>query len=153
LKGFQPPQPFQVASHFLRKGNFRDFHFPTLAELKDKLFPLPWNDNKEQRRAFLGNNIEEPPALYTGPPSSRDAPSPPSAPPLSTLVTSIINSSDHLFFISHSLGNPSTCEWRLVHVAFFDSTALSPSCLQDGHFLMEFYTLHYADVRFNATNQ
>jgi hypothetical protein len=51
------------------------------------------------------------------------------------------------------LGNPTTREWRLVCVAFSDSTSLSPSCLQDGRFLVEFYTLHHADVRFNASNQ
>jgi hypothetical protein len=47
LKGFQPPQPFQVASHFLTKGDFRDFHFPTLAELNNELFPFPWINNEE----------------------------------------------------------------------------------------------------------
>ena len=30
---------------------------------------------------------------------------------------------------------------------------LSPSCLQDGRFIVEFYTLHHDDVRFNASNQ
>jgi hypothetical protein len=78
---------------------------------------------------------------------------PPSIPPISTLVTSIIASSDRLCFISHSLGNPSVCEWRLVCIAFSDSTALSPSCLQDERFLVEFYTFHHDDVRFNAINQ
>jgi hypothetical protein len=51
------------------------------------------------------------------------------------------------------LGNPSAREWRLVRVAFSDSTALSPSCLQDGRFLVDFYVLHYSDVRYNAINQ
>ncbi len=98
------------------------------------------------------NKIEEPPVLYNGPPPSRTIPSPPPAPPISSLVASIIVSLDHLFFILHSLGNPSTCDWRLVRIAFSNSTSLSPSCLQDGRFLMEFYTLHHADVWFNAIN-
>jgi hypothetical protein len=51
------------------------------------------------------------------------------------------------------LGNPTAREWRLVRVAFSDSTALSPSCLQDGRFLVDFYILHYSDVRYNAINQ
>jgi hypothetical protein len=89
------------------------------------------------------NEIEDQLALYTGPPPSRAVPSPPSAPPLGLLVASIINSSNHLFFILHSLGNPNTCKWWLVRVAFSNSTSLFPSCLQDGRFLMEFYTLHY----------
>ncbi len=130
LKGFTPPQPFQVASHFLTKGDFCDFHFPTLVELNDKLFPFPWIDDEERRRAFSGDDVEEPPALYTGPPPSHDAPSLPSAPPLSTLVASIINSSDRLFFISHSLGNPSTSilvavsfDWRHRHTYLFNTEA------------------------------
>jgi hypothetical protein len=100
-----------------------------------------------------GNKIEEPPALYNGPPPSRAVPSPPSAPPISSLLASIINSLDRLFFILHLFGNPSTCKWRLVHIAFSNSTLLSPLCLQDGRFLVEFYTLHHANVRFNAANQ
>jgi hypothetical protein len=100
-----------------------------------------------------GDKIEEPLALYNGPLPSCAVPSPPSTPPISSLVASIINSSDCLFFILHLLGNPSTCKWRLVRVAFSDSTLLSPSCLQDGQFLLEFYTLHHANVRFNAANQ
>jgi len=41
----------------------------------------------------------------------------------------------------------------LVRVAFSDSTAMYPSCLQDGRFLVEFYTLHYSDIRYNTINQ
>jgi hypothetical protein len=33
------------------------------------------------------------------------------------------------------------------------STTLSPSCLQDGRFLVEFFTLHHDDIRYNAINQ
>jgi hypothetical protein len=74
-------------------------------------------------------------------------------PILSLLVASIIALSDCLFFISHSLGTPTTRKWWLVRIAFMDSTVLSPSCLQNGRFLVEFYTLHHADVGFNAINQ
>jgi len=44
-------------------------------------------------------------------------------------------------------------EWRLIRVALSDSSSLSPSCLQDGRFLVELYTLHFDDVRHNACNQ
>jgi hypothetical protein len=95
---------------------------------------------------MLRDDFEEVPILYTGPPPSLAAPRPPSTPILSTLVASIINLSDRLCFIAHSLGNPTTREWRLVRVAFANSTALYPSCLQDKRFLVEFYTLHHANV-------
>jgi hypothetical protein len=153
IEGSKPPRPFQLASHFVTKGDYRDFHFPTLAELNKEVCPFPWIDNNNRIQLMSRDEIEDQPALYTGPPPSRAVPSSPSAPPLGLLIASIINSSDRLFFIMHSLGNPNTCKWQLVHVAFSDSTSLSLSCLQDGRFLMEFYTLHYADVRFNAANQ
>ena len=44
-------------------------------------------------------------------------------------------------------------EWRLVCVAFKDSIALYPSCLQDGRFLVDFYMPHPSDVRYNTINQ
>jgi hypothetical protein len=91
--------------------------------------------------------------MYTGPPPLPADLHPPSVPPISSLVAGIIASTDRLFFVSHSLGYPSFWEWHLICVAFLDSTALSPSCLQDGCFLVEFYTLHHEDVWFNATNQ
>ena len=153
IKGFTPPRPFQIVTHYLTKGDYRDFHFPTLAELTEEISPFPWIDDNERIQVMSCDTIEDQPVLYTGPPPSRAVPPLPSAPPLSLLVAGIINSSDRLFFISHSLGHPTTCVWRLVRVAFSDSTSLSPSCLQDGRFLMEFYTLHHADVRFNASNE
>jgi hypothetical protein len=152
IEGFTPPRPFQIASHFTTKGDCRNFHFPTLAELNEEICPFPWTDDDERIQVMSGNRIEEPPALYNGPLPSCAVPSPPSAPPISSLVASIINSLDCLFFILHSLGNLSTCKWWLVRVAFSDSTLLSPSCLQDGRFRLEFYTLHHADVQFNAAN-
>jgi hypothetical protein len=142
-----------VASHFARQGDFRDFHFPTLSVLNDEFEPFPWIDDDERARFFSADKIEEEQVLYNGPPPSPVVYTPPQIPSISTLVASIIASSDRLFFVSHSLGDPSVREWRLVRVAFLDSTALYPSCLQDGRFPVEFYTLHYDDVRFDAINQ
>jgi hypothetical protein len=68
-------------------------------------------------------------------------------------MASIIKSSDKLFFVAHSYNDPTMREWRLIRVAFDNSTTLSPSCLQDGHFLMEFFILHHDDIWYNATNE
>jgi hypothetical protein len=148
-----PPQLFQIASHFLTKGDFRDFHFPMLAELNDDICPFPWLNEEERICVLSGNDFEEAQNLYHGPPPSLAVPSPPLTPILSSLIANIIASSDCCFFISHSLGNPTFRKWEFVRIAFADSMALSPSCLQDGLFLVEFYTLHHADVRFNVVNQ
>jgi hypothetical protein len=93
--------------------------------------------------------------MYTGPP-----PEPPvlplvpeqSTPSITSLAPLIISSPDKLFFISHSIGG-SRREWHLVHVAFQDSVALYPSCLQDGQFLVGFYMAHPSEVCYNAINQ
>jgi hypothetical protein len=152
IEGFTPPKPFAIPAHFACQGNFRDFHFPTLAKLNDKFNPFPWH-NDDKPICYLSNNVfEEAPMMYHGPPLSSAALRAPSIPPISSLVASIIDSADHLFFISHSLGNPSIQDWRLVCVAFAKSTALLPSCLQDSRFLVKFYMLHHKDVQLNATN-
>jgi hypothetical protein len=141
-------------SHFAQQGDFRDFCFPTLLELNDQFDPFPLANNEERIKFLNSDTVEETHVMYHGPPPSPSPlPALPGIPPISILVRSIIDSQDRLFFVSHSLGNPSIREWRLTRVAFEDSTALSPSCLQDGRFLMEFYTIHYDDIRFNATNQ
>jgi hypothetical protein len=57
-----------------------------------------------------GNHAEAKPILYTGAPPALVARRPPIIPPVSSLVANIINSSDKLFFVSHSLGNPSAHE-------------------------------------------
>jgi hypothetical protein len=93
------------------------------------------------------------PILYNGPTPSPAINAPPTIPPISSLVKSILSSSNKLFFISQLLGNLNICELCLVQVAFQDSTSLSPLCLQDGWFIVEFYTLHHDDVQFNASNQ
>jgi hypothetical protein len=153
IKGFKPLQPFAVATHIACWGDFCDFHFPTLSKLNNKFEPFPWlNDNKQ--RQFMSNNvIKEDPILYNGPPPSPAVIQAPPIPPISLLVRSIINSLDRLFFVSHSLGFPSVWEWRLIHVTLSNSTSLSPSFLQDGQFLVKFYTLCFDDICFNVTNQ
>lgn len=154
IDGFKPPQPFAIASHFARRGDYKDFRWPTLAELNDELdHEFAWRDDAERVRYFSHDVVEEEPVMYHGPPPSPAIVRQPSVPAISTLVKSIIDSTDRLFFVSHSLGNPSIREWRLIRVAFTDSTAMSPSCLQEGKFLVEFYILHHEDVRQNAMNQ
>jgi hypothetical protein len=111
IDGFTPPQPFRIASHFLTKGDFRDFHFPTLAELNDELWPFPWVDDEERLQVLSGDEVVEVHNFYTGPPPSLAIPGPPSPPILSSFIANIIASSDRLFFISHSLGNPTAREW------------------------------------------
>ncbi len=69
------------------------------------------------------------------------------------MAPTIISSTDKLFFIAHKIGTADCRKWRLVRVAFQDSISLYPSCLQDGRFLVDFYTAHPSDVRFNAINQ
>jgi hypothetical protein len=144
-----------VLALFINVGNFKDFCWPSLSELNNKINPFPWLSVNEWVRYFA----EEPPLItplmYNGPPHS--PPITPSlishnAPSITDLVLLIIGSKDKLFFILHKVG--AGCrEWRLVHVALEDSLSLYHACLQDGCFLVKFYIGHPADVRFNAINQ
>jgi hypothetical protein len=97
IKGFTPPQPFPIASHFLTKADFRDFHFPTLVELNDDICPFPWINNKEQMHMMLRDDFDEAPILYHGPLPSLTILMPPSTPILSLLIAAIIALSDQLF--------------------------------------------------------
>jgi hypothetical protein len=112
-----------------------------------------WADKAERLGILSGDDVDAKPILYNGPPPLLVPHSPPLIPHLSTLVASIIGSSDKLFFVSHSLGNQSTHEWRLIRIAFANSVSMSPSCLQDGQFLVKLYSLHHNDIRFNSTKQ
>jgi hypothetical protein len=93
IHGFIPPTPFKVESHFLTRGDFRDFHWPTLAELIDKIAPFPWANEEERFRILSGNDVNVEPILYNGPQPSLVPHSPPLIPHLSILVAGIIESS------------------------------------------------------------
>jgi hypothetical protein len=69
------------------------------------------------------------------------------------LNAAMILSADILFFISIPIGTNSIREWRLVQLMFESSVQLSPSCMQTGKFLVDFYISHPADWRYNAVNQ
>ena len=153
IHGFTPPTPFKVASHFLTHGDFHDFHCPTLAELNNKIAPFPWADKAERLHVLSGDDVDVEPILYNGHLPSLVPHNPPLIPHFSTLDASIIGSSNKLFFVSHLLSNQSTHEWCLIRVAFADSISIFPTCLQDGRFLVKFYTLHHDNVCFNSTNQ
>ncbi len=116
--------------------------------------PFPWWDDNE-RLQFMSNNPPfSPPVMYAGPtPSPPILVDVPPAPSIMLLAPQIIASQDKLFFIAHNIGANTCREWRLVRVAFKDSISLYPLSLQDGRFLVEFYVLHPADVRYNAINQ
>jgi hypothetical protein len=139
--------------HLLQAGRLSEFHWQTLYKLNDDIIPFPWSNNDKRHLIMDGDHSSIEPILYNGPSPSPATYSPPTTPPISSLIASILSYSNKLFFISHLLRNPNTHEWRLVRVDFLDSTSLSPSCLQDGRFIVKFDTLHHNDVRFNASNQ
>ena len=130
-----------------------DFHFPSITELNDELFPFPWEKGEQLRIQEEFKDEDTLPFFYTGPPPSPSTYKPPAIPPLSTLVQNIIKSEHKLFFVAQEIGMQGKSEWRLGRVNFKLSCEKRPSCLQDGTFLVEFYMLHCDDVRFNGVNQ
>ncbi len=101
------------------------------------------------------NDPISPHVMYNGPPPSLQLASKPepSTPMITTLAPQIISSTNKLFFIAHKIGTADCYEWCLVRVAFQDSILLYPPCLQDGHFLVEFYMAHPVVACYNAINQ
>jgi hypothetical protein len=155
LKGFSPHAPFQVAHHYLNIGDHKDFHWPLLAELNDKLDPFPWKNEEEYCSSMSNDDPFSPPVLYTGPPPSPPQPRASNALPLliTDLSPRIIMSAEKMFFIAHTIGYAASRKWHLIRVAFSNSISLYPSALQDRRFLVEFYVAHPNNARFNATNQ
>jgi hypothetical protein len=152
INGVDPIKPFKISTNFLMTDKLSEFHWPCLSELNDGLFPFQWLSEEEWHHYLSGDTISTLPVMYTGPPPSAPTYSTPTILKLSILSRSIIQSSNKLFFISHSIGTNDAHEWRLVQVALQESMSLYPSCLQDGCFLVEFYISHPADLRYNAIN-
>ncbi len=83
-------------------------------ELIDYIAPFPWLSEEERRLYLSSDTATTLPIMYTGPPLALPSYSLPAIPKLNTLVCSIIQSYDRLFFISHNIGPNEAREWRLV---------------------------------------
>jgi hypothetical protein len=81
------------------------FHWPSLSELNNKMPEFKWLSEDECPLYFSGDSISTLPVMYTGPPPAAPSYSLPAIPPLNILTHSIIQSSDRLFFISHSISS------------------------------------------------
>ena len=162
IKGFQPPQPHKSTSlPVLSDSGSEDIKFPTLAELNAELFD--WEDGEEE--TMLANeplcaDIEvfattrsQSAAAKRKPLPPIDPPDAPKVPEIGPLTASILQSDDKLFFVSHRIPGSSSAEWALVRVDLPRTMQAHPQALQDGRFLVEFYTCHPKDKRFNAINQ
>ncbi len=145
--------PFKVTAHYLTTDTALAFHWPSLLELNNEIAPFHWLSEDERRLYLLGDTISTLPVMYMGPPPAAPSYSLPAIPELNILTQSIIQSSDQLFFISHSIGSNKAREWHLVQVAFEESMSAYPSCLQDGRFLLNFFICHPSNLRINAINQ
>jgi len=152
INGFDPIKPFKKSTNFLTADQPSEFHWPSLLELNDDLSPFPWSSEEERRQYLSGDTISTLPVMYTGPPPSAPMYSTPTIPPLSIRSWSTIQRSAKFFFISHRIGTNDAREWRLFRVALQESMSSYPSCLQDGHFLVEFYISHHSDSWYNTIN-
>ncbi len=153
IKEFTLPQPFKVPTHLATTGRCAEFHWPSLSELKDEITPFQWFDDAEFRRYMDGDSITTLPVLNIGPPPAAPIHTILTIPAIHLLTAAIIQSTDKLFFVSHSIGSNDAREWRLARVAFQDSMSLYPLCTQDGRYLFEFYICHPSDWHYNAINQ
>ncbi len=148
-----PITPFKTSANFLMTNQVSEFHWQSLLNLNDDLFPFHWSSEEEWSHYLVGDTILTIPVMYTGPPPSSLTYSTPMSPLLSIITWPIIQSSNKLSFISYSIGTNDAHKWQLVWVALQESLSLYPSCLQDGCFLVDFYINHPSDSQYNASNQ
>jgi hypothetical protein len=119
IKGFTPIQPFKVTKDVLAQTNqCAVFHWPSLSELNDKIAPFPWADNSEYERYMSGDSITNLPVLTTGPPPAAPNHSIPSVPAIHLITAAIIKSTDHLFFVSHSIGANDCFDLPILHAGW-----------------------------------
>ncbi len=150
INGFTPPMPFVVPTRFLTTDDALQFTWPTLAELNAEMLldlGFDWGADVD-----IDDSAIHSPGLYTGPLLATAPCSIPATPSVSILDQQIIHSADILFFISWKIGF-SVREWRLICVALSATTSSYPSCLEDGKYIVDFYTSHPSDSRMNAVNQ
>jgi hypothetical protein len=94
IKGLTPPTPFKATSQFLTTDHKSQFHWSSLSELNDDLFPFQWLSEEERKRYFDGDSISSIPIMHVGPPPAGPIYDSPMIPSISTLTTAIIKSSD-----------------------------------------------------------
>ena len=80
------------------------------------------------------------------------APISPSIPQIGSLTASIL-ASDDVFLISHCVLGSTMIEWALFRVDLQRSVQMHPADLQDGRFIVDFYTCHPSDRCYNTINQ
>ena len=90
-------------------------------------------------------------SVHTRPPPTPPLCFVPAIPSATILAQRIINSANKLFFISKTI-EFGIREWHLVRVAFSASTSSYPSCLEDGKYIVDFYSSHPVDFCLNVIN-
>ena len=107
LKGFTPLKFFKVNVHYVAVKT--PFRWPTCQEIDDKMDPFPWRPGEceqiESQHPGEGTTQEAPvihSTWYSGLPLPQLEPLSviPSIPPIGTVTTGIIKSSDRIFLIA-----------------------------------------------------
>ncbi len=113
IKGFSPIQPYRIVTNLATTDRCLAFHWPTLAELNNKVAPSWWESNDECWRYMDENSISTLPAFTTGPPPAAPIHPVPAVPSIQLLVAAIIRSTDCLFFVSCKFGGNDARRWLL----------------------------------------
>ena len=129
-----------------------------LSALNDELDDELWRSDPDARWWRAAEAMDEvvptfPIETALGPPPAAPNNGIPAIPSTNSLNAAMILSQDRLFFISIPIGTNYVCEWRLVQLMFESSVQLSPSCMQTGKFLVDFYISHPSDWCYNSVNQ
>jgi hypothetical protein len=140
-------------------------HLITIMPLVSEAFPSLEELNHELGISHIDHETTEPfvtpaPSFpvksainLIGAPFQRSKPSTTEHPPLSTMISKIIQSADKLFFIVYTDPHSSLREWKLVRLDFIKSISMNPDAITDGKFLVEYLIQHPDDAQFSAPNQ
>jgi hypothetical protein len=129
-------------------GAQENLPFPLLAGLDNDFDGWP-----DEVNPFLHKEIMQPTEISTqDQPTSTTATIPPRT--VQKLTADSIQSEDKLLFINHSVTATEGCkEWKLIQVNFEKSIQQQPACLQNGHFLVDFYIEQHRDKSLDIRDQ
>ena len=123
------------------------YFFLSVAQMNNEMFD--WQEGKREEVMSREDSIDVIQTFASKPPPAPEC----KIPTLPELNALLVMSNDKLFFLAIELPHSKVKEWQLVRVAYGVTLNVHPECVQDGKYLVGFYTQHPEDVSYNAPNQ
>jgi hypothetical protein len=174
IRGYTPATPWAAApaavAELKSSGNHEEIPvFPTVETLDNEIDSWPESINPfkqssgdDEHQSDINTGASHTSAINT-PTDYRSDQQHPSAllsplssikPSFAHLLRSIISSQHKLFFIKYkSQSDNARIEWKLITINMEASMSKHPQCLQDGHFIADFFIQHPYDNNLDLPNR